>query len=641
MNIKKLFEPQLINSLKIRNRFVVPAMVTNYGNCDGTITETLIHYHCARAKGGFGLNITENFAVHPMGRGFARALGLWSDYFVDGCEQINKAVHQEGGRIFAQIYHAGAQTRYETIGRQPVAPSAILHAWNRVLPRELTREEIYEIVECFGKAARRARNAGFDGVEVHGAHGYLVAQFMSGLTNKRTDEYGGDVLGRLRFPLDILKAIRSEVGQEFPVIIRLAGDERVPGGRDLEETGIMAPYLEEAGYDGLHITTATTYNLPYVVPCFYTPKALNVSYAEVIKKIVSIPIISTGRINDPLLAEKILRENRADFIGMGRASIADPELPNKVMAGNMDEIKPCIGCLQGCMGRLHAGKPISCVANPTVGREKEMEIRKGQKTRKILVIGGGPAGLEAATAASLCGHDVVLHEKTDRLGGQLNIAAVPPFKHEFAHLIKSMVRHAEKAGVKIIKNMQVNLNSVNGYDTVILATGGVPKIPKIPGIESKNVFTAWEILRGDVTTGENVLIIGGGMVGCETADFLASQGKKVMIVEALEEIATDLIDRIKYFLLPRLEENKVQIKTSAFVKGILPDGVLIQTGENMQELHGYSSIVLAMGTLAENRLAQEISKKYPNMNIVSIGDAKEPRNLLDAIAEGAELGRTS
>ncbi len=639
MKFSHLFQPIRINSVEIRNRLVVPAMVTNFCRPDNTVSERLVAYHVARARGGFGLNIVEDFAVHPWGKGFRAVPGLWEDRFIAGCRMLTDAVHEAGGKLFAQIYHAGAQTSEAVIGVKPVAPSPFLHPLKRIMPRELTLSEIEEIVEAFGQAARRSREAGFDGVEVHGSHGYLVAQFMSPYTNRRADRYGGDLTGRMQFPLDILGSIRRHAGKDFPVLIRFAGDERVSDGRMMEESRVVARLLEEAGYDGLHVTTATTATQPYIAPPYYTPLALNVDYAERIKKNSSIPVITTGRISDPLLAELIVAEGRADLIGMGRASIADPELPNKIAGGFLEDVRPCLACLQGCIGNLYHGKAITCTVNPEVGRETEMELQLAKPARKVLVAGGGPGGLEAARVAALRGHDVVLCERADRLGGQLNIAAMPPHKQQIANLVKHMTTQVVKAGVEVRLNTEVTPELVEEIapDAVIVATGAEPAFLSLPGVHGKNVLHAWDLLAGRVLAGRNVVVIGGGSVGCETADFLAAQGTRVALVEMLDELGQDLVERVKYFLFRRLEQEKVAIYTAATVLEVLEDGVRMEHGGKTVELRGYDHVVMAAGVRSHGTLAGSL--EGGDVEFTVLGDAQRPASALVAIAQGAEAGR--
>lgn len=636
-----LFSPGKIGNLELRNRLVVPAMVTNYGNQDGTVSEQLIAYHEARARGGFGLNISENLAVHPEGRAFPRVLGLWDDHFIPGLRRLAEAVHAAGGKIFAQIYHCGSQTVAVADGKRPVAPSALLHPAYGVLARELTAGEIWEIIELFGQAARRAREAGFDGVEVHGSHGYLVAQFLSPYTNKRTDDFGGDTAGRAKFPIEIIRAIRRHVGADYPVIIRMAGDERVPGGLTLEEARVLAHMLAEHGYDGLHITGSTTASMAYTVPCYYTPPALNAALAEQIKQCVKVPVITAGRINNILLAERILAAGRADFVAMGRASLADPDLPRKAASGHLEDIRPCIACLQGCVGRLYIGEPITCTVNPDLGKEAEV-VRARQvqaaQGREVAVVGGGPAGLQAAITAARRGHRVTLYEKTSRLGGQLNIAVVPPYKQEISRLVRYLAAQVQKAGVRLVFSREATVDDIMAYDVVVIATGGTPAKPDVQGVDANHVYQAWDVLQGKVAVGKKIVVVGGGRVGCELAEFLAEQGKQVLIVEMREEIAADVSGRIKYFLLPRLRALGVRWLTAAKVIEILADGVKVERCGRTLALHGYDSVVLAVGTIPDSTLYEQYKSVRPTGEAYLIGDAAGPRDALAAIAEGWEVG---
>ena len=443
--LKKIFSPIKIGTLEASNRLVVPAMVVNYCNEDGTATEKFIAYHEAKAKGGWGIIITENYAVDPKGKGFTRIPGLWDDSQIPGHRELTKRVHQYASKIVAQIYHAGRQTNHLVINDQPVAPSPIPCPANQEIPHELTVTEIQQLVKNFGDCARRAQSAGFDGVEIHGGHGYLIAQFMSSYSNKRTDEYGGNIYNRMRFPLEILADIKKKVGNDFPIFFRISGDELVPGGRTIEDTKAIAILLEDAGVNVLHISAGAYGAMHGIIPPAVLAHGWITDLAAAVKKVVDIPVITVGRINDPLLAESILRSGKADLVSMGRASLADPNMPQKALAGKFDEIIQCIGCLQGCVAKIVEGKAAQCILNPTLGREWEITIKPAEHKKKIFIAGGGPAGLEAAIYAAQRGHEVHVFEKSNKLGGQFYLASVPPSKGEIAGFIAWQINQLKKS----------------------------------------------------------------------------------------------------------------------------------------------------------------------------------------------------
>ena len=374
---KKLFSPMKIGTIEIPNRLVVSPMVTDYCNQDGTATERYIAYHEAKAKGGWGLIITEDYAVDPTGRGFSCVAGLWNDSQIASHSELTNRVHQYESKIFAQIYHCGRQTSHLVTACPPLAPSPIPCPAMQELPDELTIDEIERMVEKFGDCAFRAQKAGFDGVEIHGAHGYLIAQFMSPYSNKRTDKYGGHLSNRMRFPLEIIANIKAKTGKDFGLGFRISCDEFVPGGRTIEDTKAMAILLEQAGIDVLHVSCGVYASVDKIVPASSTPHGWLASYAEEVKKVVSIPVITVGRINDPFVGDSIIAGGKADFVAMARASLADPELPRKAASGEFDEIRPCIACNEGCIGILFADQPIKCVLNPTLGKEAELTIETG------------------------------------------------------------------------------------------------------------------------------------------------------------------------------------------------------------------------------------------------------------------------
>ena len=641
-SLTKIFEPIQINSMELKNRLVVPAMGTNFANPDGTVSEHLRDYLVARADGGFGLIITEITAISPYGKGTPNQLSIWDDKFIPGFKDLAKATHARGAKIAVQLYHPGRQTFSFLTGRTLVAPSAIACPVCREIPRELSVEEILELEEQFAEAARRAKEAGMDAIEIHGAHGYLVAQFMSGYANRRSDAYGGDLEGLLRFPTDIIHKIRAKVGPDYPIIFRLSGDERVAGGRTIQETKTIIPLLEQAGANAFHVSTGVYASFNYIIAPMAISPGYNVNAAAEVKKATSVPVIAVGRVNDPRMAEEILKEDQADLVSMGRASLADPELPKKAAEGNYEDIRWCIGCNQGCIDRIldleEAG--ISCLVNPSVGKEREMAFTPASQSKKVLVVGGGPGGMEAARVAALRGHEVYLYEKEEKLGGQFKLAAIPPCKQEITKIINYLSIQIKKAGVKVALGKEVTEETIDELqpEVVVIATGGTPLIPEIPGVRGERIVTAHDVLRGKVPPGRRGLIVGGGMVGCETADFLGQiMGCRVTLVEALPRVAQDVGAATRYFLLQRLAQEKASIITSALVKRFVKDGAILERNGKEETLSGFDTVVLAMGVAPVNELAEKVRGKTKEMYV--IGDAKQPRKALDAIAEAAEIGR--
>jgi NADPH-dependent 2,4-dienoyl-CoA reductase/sulfur reductase-like enzyme len=510
------------------------------------------------------------------------------------------------------------------------------------MPKEMTKEDIEEIVEASGEGARRAREAGLDGVQLHGSGGYLINNFMSPWSNKRTDKYGGSLMGRLRFALEIIERIRLKCGNDFPIGIRLSYNEMVEGGLLPEEMEVVCGILADAGVDALDISRGTYGSSRYLMPYVSVPVAVMSSSAERVKKLVDIPVMVAHRIQDPIVAEYVLAQGKADLIGMGRALIADPDLPKKAAAGHFEDVIPCIACNQGCLGKAtHEPVPISCTVNPTVGRERETSLVPAHKAKRVLVAGGGPGGLEAARVAAMRGHKVMLYEKADRLGGQFNLAAVPPTKQEFAKPIHYLSTQVQKAGVKVELGKEVTPELVDDLkpDVVIVATGGIPIIPAdIPGADKPIVATANDVLAGKVTAGDKVIIVGGGEVGCETADYMGERSaRQITVVEMLKHVASDMLPWGKEFLMERLNGYGVNILTSAKVKEVLDDGVVFTKNGKEESIRGVNSVVLAIGVKPVNGLAEKMKGKVAEVYV--IGDAKEPRQALDAIAEASELAR--
>ena len=636
----RLLQPISIRKMELKNRLVVPPMGTGFGASDGTVSDRLIEYHEARARGGFGLVIVEVVAIDSSGRGIPSQLGIWDDKFMLGLGRLADRIHAAGAKITVQLHHAGRATYPSSIGgQQPVAPSAIPDPITREMPRELTVEEIRSLVEAYAQGARRARECGFDAVELHGAHGYLIAQFMSAYANKRTDEYGGGQEGFLRFPLEILQRTRELVGPDYPILFRISADEAVPEGRTIEESVVVAKRLVEAGVDALHVSVGVfesahlTSAPPAMEPGF------NAAAAATIKSAVSVPVIAVGRIVNSTVAEEIVDSGKADLVAVGRASLADPEFAAKALEGRDEDIVKCLSCNEGCIDMLMLGTPpITCVQNPALGREAEYASAGAAKAKRVVVAGGGPGGLEAARTAALWGHRVTLCEKRDCLGGQALLAAVPPTKEIWLEVVRSRIKDLERLGVEIRLNCELTPGMVNEMlpDVVIVATGSVPLLPDIAGTDRGNVVTAHDVLSG-APVGVSVVVVGGGLVGCETADYLAQQGKAVTIVEMLRRTAQDVSPSARYFLRRRLRERNVTILTSTPVKAITDAGVVVSSEGEERTLESVDTVVLATGAKSVNVLA---GVKHLAPEVYVVGDAASPGKILQAVQQAAEVARS-
>lgn len=633
----KIFEPLKLRNLELKNRMVVSAMVTNYCTPDGMATEKFIAYHEHKAKGGWGLIITEDYAITPAAGGFKNLPGLWEDAQIESHRELTRRVHEAGGRIAAQIYHAGRETTSQVTGEQPIAPSAVREPSMPETPRELSVAEIHELVQQFGDCARRAKEAGFDGVEVHGAHGYLVGAFASPFSNKRSDEYGGTIRNRARFGMEIIRNIKEKCGEDYPVIYRISSVEYVPGGLEIEESKVIARLMEEAGADCIHCSQGVYASTHTIIPPSVFPRAGYVDHAAEMKKAVKIPVIAVGRINDVKIAESVLESGKADLVTMARASLADPELPKKAAEGRYDEILRCIGCLQGCAGESGKGKCVRCLVNPLTGMEDEYDMSPAEKAKKVLVIGGGVSGCEAAVAAALKGHKVTLIEKSGQLGGQWIPASVPVGKGEFTSFICWQKRMLEKMQVQVLLNTTADAELIQLYepDTLILATGSQPFIPPIKGASQDFVVTAHEILLGKKEAGKKTVVIGGGLVGAETADMLGAQCEQVSIVEMLPQIMKDGEPSPARYMKERFEKNHVAIHTSTRVKEIGDHAVIGE--KDGQELRiEADTVVIAVGVRTDRSLLDSLDGI--SCKTVLAGDANGVKNGYLGIREGFEAG---
>ncbi|NWF92716.1 MAG: FAD-dependent oxidoreductase [Syntrophaceae bacterium] len=632
---KALFSPFRIGNLEIKNRIVMPPMATHFAGPDGTPNERHIAYYLERVRGGVGYVTFEHTGVMKQGRAFPNMALIDSDQNIPSFKRLVDAVHRENGKIVIQINHAGRQTSSSFTGSPIVAPSPIPCPVRNEMPQELSPDEIQKIIEAFALAAGRVQESGADGVEIHMAHGYLINQFLSPFSNRRTDEYGGDAERRMRMALEVLRAVRNRVGPDFTVLCRMSADEYVEDGLKLEDSKEIAKALERNGADGLHVSACVAASGYLNHPPYYAPEGVFVHLAQGIKSVVGIPVITVGRIRTPELANRILEENKADFVSMGRALIADPNLPAKAFQGKIEEITPCISCNR-CVLSIRKG-PLQCAVNPEAGRESLFKLKKTDRPKKVWVIGGGPAGMKAAEIASRRGHRVTLYEKDEQLGGRFLLAAIPPKKQVLRDFIDQLTAQLKKLPLKIALRKTFDLTSLKKGrpDVLIVATGAKPYFPAIDGIGEVGAISVEEALSKPGLIGKKVLVVGGGGIGAEVADHLSENGKEVTVVEMREGIALDLVSHLQHFLNKRLREKGVQILTSTRAIRFEKEGLWVEDPQGKKRLSGFDSMVIALGSTPNDELVQSLKDKVPEVYVV--GDASKPREVMEALLEGEEV----
>ena len=662
--LRKLFEPIRIADIQVKNRIAMSPMGLGRATQDGFVTDNMVDFYIERAKGGVGLIFVvcgyNDFCVY-----LPSIPALEDDKFLPGLKKLTDAVHQHGALVFAQLMNMGSSCFSTADGGPPAAPSAIQNTLTKVMPREMTTEEVKLLIEHYGEAAWRAKEGGFDGVEVVGNGGYLMNQFLSPLTNTRHDEYGGDFEKRMRFPLEVVRTIRTRVGTGFPISYRASGDDFMKGGNRQAEMKTIVSALEKAGIDLANVTAGWHQSfLP--LASMDVPRGTYVYLADGIKQTVQVPVIACNRINNPFLAEQILMNGQGDMVGMGRPFLTDPEWPRKAAEGRFDEIRQCTACDQRCLDAVFSLKEITCTFNPAAGREKQYALVPAAKAKKVMVIGGGPAGMEAARTLAERGHQVCLFEKSSKLGGQLNLACIPPGRGEFASAVRYLSSELYRVGVEVRLGQTADSKAIQQErpDAIVVATGASPLRPEIPGIDGDNVVWAWDVLEQRAALGKRVVVVGGGAVGMETALYIANQGPmsaesavflarggaldaatavqmtlrgpQVTILEMLDRIGHDMGPTTRSSVRFALRLHDVQVITRATARRITPAGVIYER-EGREELAEADTVVIATGSKSENALYQAVQRLAPE--VYRIGDCVEARTACEAIEEGALIAR--
>lgn len=639
----RLFENVRIGSLDLSNRIVFPPMGTQLATSEGYVTPRQIEYYARRARGGAGLVVVEFSAVDPVQVAAATQVRISDDRFLPGLRALASAIKSGGAKAAIQIHHPGRQASARTTGVQPVAPSAISGPSSET-PRELTGEDLQGLVMRFAEAALRAKRAGFDAVELHGAHGYLLCQFLSGYSNQRQDEYGGDVRRRARFPLEVATRVREAVGHDYPLIFRMSADEHVPGGLTTDETRQIARWLEEAGVNAISVSAGNHASMEWAIQPMLLPPGCLASLGAEIKRAVKAPVIVAGRINDPLVAERMLTQGKADLVAMGRGLLADPDLPRKAREGRSREITRCIAC-NSCYDQILRQQPIACLMNPEAGKETEVET-KTEHPQRVLVLGGGPAGLEAARVARLRGHEVTVWDENQKLGAHWSWLLTP-------YVAAQRVRLKE-LGVTVKLGVRSDVDAVEALspDVVLVTQGATAKKPSISGTDAGNILSAEEALKGRKVVGDRVVVLGGSNIGIEVAEHISRQGKKVTVVEPGPRAGSGLEWHARKFLLARLARRGVDIVTDAALDKLEGTNLAFhRTGAAGRAAQPGSegkldadSVVLALGSEANEEMAQAlksaaVSLPKGKLRVVTLPYCERPSDVFRAAQEGARAAR--
>lgn len=663
MEFIKLFETMTIHGLTIKNRIVMPSMGLAYTH-NYTLNDRYAAFYRERARGGVGLMTIGPFGIDRAGS-VPLMLGLFEDDFVPPLKGLIDEIRCASDcKVAAQLLHMGRYSFSALTGITPMAPSAIRSKLTGETPREMTQENIEEVQEAYAHAGRRAKKAGFDAVEILACTGYLISQFLSPLTNQRADQYGGDLSNRMRFGLEVIAKVRATVGDDMPLGIRIAGNDFMQGGHTNRESVLFAAEAEKAGIHYINVTGGWhETDIPQLTGD--VPAGGFLYLARGIREKVRVPVFASNRLGDPLVAERALRSGACDAVCWGRPLIADPELPNKVREGRLKEIIPCISCNQGCFDTIFSGSPVGCVLNPRAGREADLTVQRTLSPKKIMVAGGGPAGMAFALTAAERGHRVTLYEQGDRLGGQVNLAMAPPGKGEFRKVIQSMAHRLARWEVDVRLNTVLTPEMVMAAapDVLVVSTGASPLPLNVPGSDKAHVIQAWEVLLDKITlVGGDVVVVGGSATGCETAmhiaamgapdpntfaflmfhaaedptfavDLLHHSGRKITVIDLVPRLADNVGKTARWSLMKGLRLMGVSLRPGTGLLEIRDDGVLVETARG-QETIPADTVVLATGVRSVDDLTRALEGK--GIQLITIGDAKSPRKLTDAIREGFE-----
>ncbi|WP_111928284.1 FAD-dependent oxidoreductase [Clostridium tertium] len=616
-----ILEHEKIGNLTLKNRIVMAPMGIDYVDEDFGFSERSIDYYVARAEGGTGLIMTGATLVTSEFQKPNSMFLLDNEDKIDRIKKIADKIHYFGSKLCIQLSLGAGNIGYVGKNNPP-----------------FSIKEIHKQVEAFGRAAALAKRAGVDAIEVHGYGGYLIDQFQTELWNSREDEYGGSFEGRMRISLEIIEAVKKSCGEDYPIIYKFSPTHLIRGGRELEEGIKMAKFLENLGVSALHVDIGCHACWQNAIPTIYQEPALHEKYIQAVKKEVSIPVIGHGKMGYPEVAERIVSKGIADFVALGHYLLADPEWVNKVKENRSEDIVPCIGCNE-CMFSILSGEPVSCGVNPRCGREGE-KLSEAEVKKSVLVVGGGPGGLEAAIVSAKRGHKVTLWEKGEKLGGNLIPASVPKFKDDLKRLIRYYEIQMDKLGVNVVTEKNSTYNEIleENPDVVILGTGSTPLVPRLPGINGSNVHAAIDVLSNNTNLGENVIIAGGGFVGCETAVHLAEQGKKVTIIEMKERILAEPMPFNNLLALSSMvAENGINILTSTKLVEIKDNEVIVEKVDGATESVACDSVIIALGFRSQENIKAELEGKVKDIRV--IGDALAPRKVKHAVNEGFEVAR--